>query len=254
MCPLADAHLLTIVAENLSVLIHQLSKHASQPPFKRTAGSVQRVAFHPNKPHFFAATKHYIKLYDLTGQQPVKTLQTGVRWISSMDIHPDGENVIMGSYDKKLCWFDLELGTKPYKTLRSVLHHCLVGGRADCRQISPAGSAISCVPPAIAAVRFVFRRRHDPHLPRLRANRDDGQPPHCPAQDPSGTQDYRWSRCSRGQVAPGEAMARQFRRRWRGSALVLVVSHLWSFITTRVASHAMVLHPNARLLGPGSVP
>lgn len=133
MGPLADPHLLTTVAENLSVLIHQLSKHASQPPFKRTAGSVQRVAFHPNKPHFFAATKHYIKLYDLTGQQPVKTLQTGVRWISSMDIHPDGENVIMGSYDKKLCWFDLELGTKPYKTLRLVFHKCLVGARADCR-------------------------------------------------------------------------------------------------------------------------
>lgn len=31
-----------------------------------------------------------------------------------------GDNVIIGSYDKKLCWFDNDLSTKPYKTLRCV--------------------------------------------------------------------------------------------------------------------------------------
>lgn len=143
---LIDQHtnswLLDRVAANKSVLVHQVSKHQTQSPFKRTKGSVQRVAFHPTKPHFFVAvsvailgtslrrkfadiqmfnalqTQRYVRLYDLVGQQLLKTLMSGLRWISSMDIHPLGDNVIIGSYDKKLCWFDLDLSSKPYKTLR----------------------------------------------------------------------------------------------------------------------------------------
>lgn len=45
---------------------------------------------------------------------------TGIKWISSMDIHPLGDHLIVGSYDRKLCWFDLELSDKPYKILRYV--------------------------------------------------------------------------------------------------------------------------------------
>jgi ribosome biogenesis protein ERB1 len=65
-------------------------------------------------------TQRYVRLYDLVAQQLLKTLQPGLKWISSMDIHPLGDNLIIGSYDKKLCWFDLDLSTKPYKTLRCV--------------------------------------------------------------------------------------------------------------------------------------
>lgn len=49
---------------------------------------------------------------------------TGIRWISSLDVHPLGEHLIVGGYDKKLCWFDLELGDKPYKVLRYDLLSC----------------------------------------------------------------------------------------------------------------------------------
>jgi len=35
-----------------------------------------------------------------------------------MDIHPSGDHLIVGGYDRKLCWFDLELSDKPYKILR----------------------------------------------------------------------------------------------------------------------------------------
>ena len=45
-------------------------------------------------------------------------LQTGVQWLSSLAIHPGGDNVIVGSYDRRLAWFDLDLSTRPYKTLR----------------------------------------------------------------------------------------------------------------------------------------
>jgi len=41
-----------------------------------------------------------------------------VKFISSMAIHPGGDNLIIGSYDKRLCWFDLDYGAKPYKSLK----------------------------------------------------------------------------------------------------------------------------------------
>lgn len=109
-----------LLAAAKSVLIHQISKHATQSPFRKTQGQVQRVAFHPQKPHFFAATQRYVRLYDLAAQKLIKTLQTGVKWISALDVHPTGDHLIIGSYDKKLCWFDLDLSTKPFRTLRYV--------------------------------------------------------------------------------------------------------------------------------------
>ncbi|KAG8932214.1 Ribosome biogenesis protein erb1 [Tulasnella sp. 418] len=98
--------------------IHQLSKRHSQSPFKKVKGSVQRVLFHPSKPHFFVATQRYVRIYDLAAQSLLKTLLSGIRWISSMDIHPSGDHLLVGGYDKKLCWFDLELSDKPYKVLK----------------------------------------------------------------------------------------------------------------------------------------
>ncbi|CAG8501390.1 818_t:CDS:10 [Diversispora eburnea] len=105
-------------AGNQSILIHQLSKHQTQQPFRKTHGLVQNVMFHPIKPLFFVATQRFVRVYNLMRQELIKTLQSGVKWISSLDVHPMGDNIIIGSYDKRLCWFDLDLSSKPYKTLR----------------------------------------------------------------------------------------------------------------------------------------
>lgn len=35
-----------------------------------------------------------------------------------MDVHPSGEHLIVGGYDKKVCWFDLEVENKPWKVFR----------------------------------------------------------------------------------------------------------------------------------------
>ncbi|KAJ3191153.1 Ribosome biogenesis protein 1 [Irineochytrium annulatum] len=63
-------------------------------------------------------TQRYVRVYNLTRQELVRRLLPGVKWISSMDVHPQGDNVIIGSYDKRVCWFDMDLSTKPYKVLR----------------------------------------------------------------------------------------------------------------------------------------
>ncbi|KAM6495564.1 BOP1NT (NUC169) domain containing protein [Amanita muscaria] len=100
------------------VWIHQITRRHSQAPFKKIKGVVQVVLFHPSKPHFFVATQQYVRLYNLAEQKLVKTFMPGIRWISSMDVHPSGDHLIVGGYDRKLCWFDLELSDKPFKVMR----------------------------------------------------------------------------------------------------------------------------------------
>jgi ribosome biogenesis protein ERB1 len=104
--------------QSSAVAIHTLSKHLTQLPFRRLKGLAQSAQFHPSKPIFFVATRNSIRSYDLAKQELVKILQPGAKWISSFDVHPGGDNLIVGTYDKRLLWHDLDLSTKPYKTLR----------------------------------------------------------------------------------------------------------------------------------------
>ncbi|KAK2149681.1 hypothetical protein LSH36_442g03132 [Paralvinella palmiformis] len=106
--------------ESKSVVIHQLSRRRSQNPFSKSKGLVQCVLFHPSRPFFFVATQRYVRVYNLLKQELTKKLLTNVKWVSSMAVHPGGDNLIIGSYDCRLSWFDLDLSTKPYQTLR---HH-----------------------------------------------------------------------------------------------------------------------------------
>lgn len=104
---------------NKSVFIHQMTKRRSQCPFKKSKGLIQKVLFHPTRPFLFVATQRFIRVYNLTKQELTKKLVSNVKWISSMAVHPKGDNLIVGSYDRRLSWFDMDLSTKPYKTLRS---------------------------------------------------------------------------------------------------------------------------------------
>uniref|UniRef100_A0A182NK53 Ribosome biogenesis protein BOP1 homolog n=1 Tax=Anopheles dirus TaxID=7168 RepID=A0A182NK53_9DIPT len=101
-----------------SVMIHQLSKRRSQLPFSKSKGLVQCVLFHPVKPCLFVATQRHVRVYDLVKQMMLKKLYPGCKWISSMAIHPKGDNLLVGTYEKRLMWFDLDLSTKPYQQLR----------------------------------------------------------------------------------------------------------------------------------------
>ncbi|KAL1114975.1 hypothetical protein AAG570_007798 [Ranatra chinensis] len=110
--------------ENRSVVVHQLSKRKSQFPFSKCKGLVQSVLFHPTRPLFFVANQRTIRVYDLVKQEMVKKLISNSRWISSMAIHSGGDNLLVGTYDKKVLWFDLDLSTLPYKSL--ALHNAAV--------------------------------------------------------------------------------------------------------------------------------
>ncbi|XP_072744328.1 ribosome biogenesis protein BOP1 homolog [Anoplolepis gracilipes] len=104
--------------QNRSVLINQLSKRSSQLPFSKSKGLIQCVLFHPIRPYLFVATQRNVRIYDLVKQEMVKKLLSNSQWISTMAIHPGGDNVLVATYDRKMLWFDLDLSTKPYQTLR----------------------------------------------------------------------------------------------------------------------------------------
>ncbi|KAA8536573.1 hypothetical protein F0562_029051 [Nyssa sinensis] len=104
--------------ESRAILIHQLSKKLTQrTPFK-LHGLPVSSAFHPTRSIFFASTKKNVRVYDLLKQKLVKKLEPGVREISSIAIHPGGDNVIVGSREGKLCWFDMDLSSQPYRILK----------------------------------------------------------------------------------------------------------------------------------------
>lgn len=68
----------------------------------------------------------------------IKKLLSNSQWISTMAIHPGklcfimdyihaiiivvnflgGDNVLVGTYDRKMLWFDLDFSKEPYQTLR----------------------------------------------------------------------------------------------------------------------------------------
>lgn len=99
-------------------MIHQLSRAQSQCPFLKLKTIVQRTSFHPSKPFFFVATQRHIRVYNLAKHELSQRLQPAVQRISSIDIHPQGDCLIVGSYDRRVCWFDMDLSTRPYKILR----------------------------------------------------------------------------------------------------------------------------------------
>jgi len=102
------------------VLVHQMSQKKSQRIFRNPKAMIQCAKFHPTKPLLYIATQTMVKVYDLAKMACEKKYKSGFKWISSFDIHPKGDNFILGSYDKKVSWFDEDLSTRAYKTLR---HH-----------------------------------------------------------------------------------------------------------------------------------
>lgn len=103
--------------ETRSVLIHQLSKkHTQRIPFKLHGIAVSST-FHPTASIFFVATKKNVRVFNLQKQKLIKKLEPGLREISSIAVHPKGDNVIVGSREGKVCWFDMDLSSKPYQNL-----------------------------------------------------------------------------------------------------------------------------------------
>lgn len=113
-------YFLTVAPEskNTAVLIHQLSKHLSQSPFRKSKGIIVDACFHPIKPQLFVSSQRTVRIYDLAQQVLIKKLMPGARILSCIDLHPRGDHLLASSYDKRVLWHDLDMSATPYKTLR----------------------------------------------------------------------------------------------------------------------------------------
>lgn len=98
----------------------------------------------------------------------LKTLMAGMKWISSMDVHPMGDHLIVGGYDRKLCWFDLELSDKPYKVLRYGHFDIIKQPRTRCLTTPPPSLPCRYHSRAIRSVHF------HPTYPLFASSSDDG--------------------------------------------------------------------------------
>ena len=58
------------------------------------------ATFHPSQKMFFVATKKFVQVYDLQKEaQLVKKLESGLREISSISIHPGGRSQLTSQLD-----------------------------------------------------------------------------------------------------------------------------------------------------------
>ena len=112
------ATLASNIQVSTQVLIHSLSKAQTQKPFSKSKGIIETLSFHPTKPLFFVCNDQQVFCYNLQKQTLTRKFHSGARLVSSIALHPKGDNFVIGSYDKKLMWFDLELGNTPYKKMK----------------------------------------------------------------------------------------------------------------------------------------
>jgi ribosome biogenesis protein ERB1 len=120
-------------------MVHQLSKCTSAALFRKV-DKIQSVEFHPSKPFIFLATQTHVRVYSLS--KPVKLkkkLLSSAKWMSSLVVHPSGDHLLTGTYDKRVCWFDLDGPNRPYKTyqyhdkaVRQVRFHAKYNLMASC--------------------------------------------------------------------------------------------------------------------------
>ena len=99
------------------VYIHSLSKLMHQTPFSKIKGNINCVLFHPRKPYFVVATNSNIFIYNLQKQEMIRKFVSNLNTITHISIHKNGEDLIAGSKDGKVAWFQIELNEKPFKTM-----------------------------------------------------------------------------------------------------------------------------------------
>lgn len=105
-------------ASGTTLAIHRLSRRTSQTPLRRGTSGMTTIAFHPTRPLLLVGTQHQVRLYHLSRGVLVKRLQPGVKHIACLAIHPSGDHVLVGAYDRRTVWIDLDLSARPYKVLR----------------------------------------------------------------------------------------------------------------------------------------
>jgi ribosome biogenesis protein ERB1 len=98
--------------------LHQITRKISSLIFQISHTKITSVIFHPNKPLLYLAFRNEILTYDLANKGIISELSSNCTNITSLAIHPLGDHLIIGSEDKKVCWYDLGACSQPYRVMK----------------------------------------------------------------------------------------------------------------------------------------
>jgi ribosome biogenesis protein ERB1 len=98
------------------IYIHSLTKMTHQLPISKLHGNVNAISFHPTKPYFIVASNK-IFIYNLQKQELVRSFISNLGMITHIAVHKNGSDLIAGSHDGKVAWFQLELSNKPWHSM-----------------------------------------------------------------------------------------------------------------------------------------
>lgn len=97
----------------------QLSTRKVFCPFRKFAEVVTDCAFHPSEPQFFLATTNSIRCYNLLQHRLQKKYKAQGGITNCIDIHPQGDNFLVGDTTHHTSWYDCDFSDKPYKRMKS---------------------------------------------------------------------------------------------------------------------------------------
>ena len=106
-----------------SLFIHSLNNSKTMKPLsnKNASGKIVDVAFHPSKASLVVTSQRAVRIVDLKKQATEKTLTAGnsAKTLIAAAMHPSGDHIVGVTEDRRLIWWDLDLGAKPWRVLKN---------------------------------------------------------------------------------------------------------------------------------------
>lgn len=109
---------LCVYGSNINeICVHQISKRTSQKLSIEGNNSISRIIFHPCKPCLLVASVKFIVVYDLKSQQILRKFVFESTRVNTLDVHPQGDYILVGCANGKLYWYNIEQSSNAERTL-----------------------------------------------------------------------------------------------------------------------------------------
>lgn len=102
-----------------SVIIHKISSNTSKYLFTKFIGNIKIAQFHPSEPIIIICTLKTIFIYNIKLNKLIKKFQTPCNQITTLCIHPDGKNLLIGSQNNRIYWYEYTISKRPTFTLNN---------------------------------------------------------------------------------------------------------------------------------------
>ena len=109
---------LCVYGSNINeICVHQISKRTSQKLSIEGNNNISKIIFHPCKPFILVASMKFMVIYDLKIQQVLRKFAFESTRITTLDVHPQGDYILVGCDNGKLYWYNIEQSSKAERAL-----------------------------------------------------------------------------------------------------------------------------------------